>query len=47
MTGGTNLRGRKMEQTKHRSNETPNHVLFPMAVGALFIMMLVAGAFLG
>ena len=36
-----------MNQTKHRSNETPNHILFPVAVGALFIVMLVAGALLG
>ena len=36
-----------MNQTKHRSNETPNHILFPVAVGALFIVMLVAGSLLG
>lgn len=36
-----------MSDTKSRTNETSNHVLFPMAVGALFLAMLVAGALLG
>ena len=36
-----------MNETKSRTTESSNHVLFPMAVGALFIAMLVAGALLG
>lgn len=36
-----------MSEPKSRTTESSNHVLFPMAVGALFIAMLVAGALLG
>jgi hypothetical protein len=40
-------RGRKMNETETRTSESSNHVLFPMAVGVLFLVMLVAGALLG
>ena len=39
--------GRKMNETESRTSESSNHVLFPMAVGVLFLAMLVAGALLG
>ena len=40
-------RGRKMNETESRTSESSNHVLFPMAVGVLFLAVLVAGALLG
>ena len=40
-------RERMMNEIKTESRETSNHVLFPMAVGVLFLVMLVAGALLG
>jgi hypothetical protein len=40
-------RGRKMNESESRTSETSNHVIFPMAVGVLFLVMLVAGALLG
>jgi hypothetical protein len=40
-------RGRQMNETESRTSESSNHVLFPMAVGVLFLAMLVAGALLG
>jgi hypothetical protein len=36
-----------MNEIKSRTSESANHVLFPMAVGVLFLAMLVAGALLG
>jgi hypothetical protein len=39
--------GRNMNEIKTESRESSNHVLFPMAVGVLFLVMLVAGALLG
>jgi len=39
--------GRKMDKIESRTSESSNHVLFPMAVGVLFLAMLVAGALLG
>jgi len=36
-----------MNEIKTESRDTSNHVLFPMAVGVLFLVMLVAGALLG
>jgi hypothetical protein len=39
--------GRKMNEIKTESKESSNHVLFPMAVGVLFLAVLVAGALLG
>ena len=48
MTGPAEAgRGRKMNETESRTGETSNHVIFPMAVGVLFLAMLVAGALLG
>lgn len=40
-------KGRTMNETKSQASESSNHVLFPMAVGVLFLAMLVAGALLG
>jgi len=40
-------KGRTMNETESRTSESSNHVLFPMAVGVLFLAMLVAGALLG
>ena len=39
--------GRQMNETESRASESSNHVLFPMAVGVLFLAVLVAGALLG
>ena len=39
--------GRQMNETESRTSESANHVLFPMAVGVLFLAVLVAGALLG
>ena len=39
--------GRTMNETESRTSESSNHVLFPMAVGIVFLAMLVAGALLG
>ena len=36
-----------MSESRDRANESPNYVLFPVAVGALFLAFLVAGALLG
>ena len=37
-----------MQEIKSRAKEASNHqILFPMAVGALFLAVLVAGALLG
>jgi hypothetical protein len=36
-----------MSDTESQARESSNHVLFPMAVGVLFLAMLVAGALLG
>jgi hypothetical protein len=36
-----------MNEIESRASESSNHVLFPMAVGVLFLAMLVAGALLG
>jgi hypothetical protein len=36
-----------MNEIKSESKESSNHVLFPMAVGVLFLAVLVAGALLG
>jgi len=36
-----------MNETENRTSETANHVLFPMAVGVLFLAVLVVGALLG
>jgi hypothetical protein len=40
-------KGPKMNEIKTETKEASNHVLFPMAVGVLFLAMLVAGALLG
>lgn len=34
-------------ENQERLNESPNYIFFPMAVGALFLAFLVAGALLG
>ena len=39
--------GRTMNETESQTSESSNHVLFPMAVGVLFLVVLVAGALLG
>lgn len=39
--------GRIMHEIESRTSESSNHILFPMAVGVLFLAMLVAGALLG
>jgi len=39
--------GRIMREIESRTSESSNHILFPMAVGVLFLAMLVAGALLG
>lgn len=36
-----------MRETEDRSSGTPNVILLPMAVGVLFLAVLVAGALLG
>ena len=36
-----------MNETESHTSESSNHVLFPMAVGVLFLAVLVAGALLG
>lgn len=36
-----------MREMETQAHETSNHILFPMAVGILFIAVLVVGAFLG
>jgi hypothetical protein len=36
-----------MNEMETRTSESSNHVLLPMAVGILFLVMLVAGALLG
>ena len=36
-----------MNKTESRASESSNHILFPMAVGVLFLAVLVAGALLG
>jgi hypothetical protein len=36
-----------MNETESQTQESSSHVLFPMAVGVLFLVMLVAGALLG
>jgi hypothetical protein len=37
----------KVDKGQDRLGESPNYVLFPMAVGALFLAFLVVGALLG
>lgn len=39
--------GAKVGKGQHRIENSPNYVLFPMAVGALFLAFLVVGALLG
>lgn len=36
-----------MQEIETRTSDSSDHVLFPMAVGILFLAMLVAGALLG
>jgi hypothetical protein len=36
-----------MNQSKSQNSEGANHILLPMAVGAVFLVILVAGAILG
>ncbi len=36
-----------MNESQDRMGESPNFILFPMAVGILFLAFLVAGALLG
>ena len=36
-----------MNDSQERAQEPSNYVLFPVAVGALFLVFLVAGALLG
>jgi hypothetical protein len=36
-----------MREIDHQADESPNFILLPMAVGALFLIVLVAGALLG
>jgi hypothetical protein len=36
-----------MREMDHQTDESPNFILLPMAVGALFLIVLVAGALLG
>ncbi len=36
-----------MEDTRHEIQQPTNHTLFPMAVGAVFLLALVLGAILG
>jgi hypothetical protein len=36
-----------MNDTNNESRANSNHILFPMAVGVLFLAVLVAGALLG
>lgn len=40
-------RGASMREIDHQTDESPNFILLPMAVGALFLIVLVAGALLG
>ena len=40
-------RGATVGENQERLNESPNYIVFPMAVGALFLAFLVAGALLG
>ena len=40
-------RGAPVGDNQERTNESPNYVIFPVAVGALFLAFLVAGALLG
>lgn len=39
--------GASMPEIDHQTDESPNFILLPMAVGALFLIVLVAGALLG
>ncbi len=36
-----------MQEIETQANQSSNHILFPMAVGILFIAVLVVGALLG
>lgn len=40
-------KGATVGDSQDRLSESPNYILFPMAVGALFLAFLVAGALLG
>jgi len=40
-------RGATVNKGQDQIGESPNFILFPMAVGALFLAFLVAGALLG
>jgi hypothetical protein len=36
-----------MHESKSQTGDSPNHIILPMAVGAIFLVILVAGAILG
>ncbi len=40
-------RGATVSEGQDQIKESPNYILFPMAVGALFLAFLVVGALLG
>ena len=40
-------KGAAVKDSQERVHEPSNYILFPMAVGALFLVFLVAGALLG
>ena len=39
--------GASMHEIENQTGESPNFILLPMAVGAIFLAVLVAGALLG